>query len=272
MGLGFVGGATKKYFASNGQQPLVYDKYKHIGSLTEVNRAEIVFICVPTPFQPKTGFSLSAVQSAIKALDGSKIVVIKSSVVPGTTERLQQEYPHHKILFNPEFLREVSAYKDLIHPDRQILGYTPQSKAVAKRVLKLLPKAPFTKIMKSREAEMVKYMANTFLALKVVFANEFYELSKALGLNYEEVYLAVGADKRINHSHLNVAQDGYRGYGGSCFPKDVNAILELAKNKRVKFDLLNTARRINKRLLQASGLSEGYFLKELHKRKTHIIK
>jgi len=266
IGVGFVGGAVKKYFESRGIKPLIYDKYKKFGSREEINKADVIFICVPTPFVPKNGFDLSCVKSAVKILKSPKIVVIKSSVIPGTTENLQKKFPRHKIMFNPEFLKEVSAYEDFIHPDRQIIGATKKSRKFAKKVLGLLPKAPFQKIMPVKEAETVKYMANSFLALKVIFANQFYDLCKKLKLNYEDVRIAVGEDKRIGHSHLDISHGGYRGFGGTCFPKDTNAIIQLAEKLRVDFSLFKTMREINLKLLKQSGLSEEYFLLEKHKK------
>ena len=263
VGLGFVGKAVEHYFKSEKKLFLDiyrYDIYKKIGSLEEVNRAGIVFVCVPTPYHPVRGFDLSAVEEVVAGLTGKKIIVIKSTVVPGTTETLQKKYPGHKFLFNPEFLRAKSAAEDFASPDRQIIGYTRASKSSAGKILRLLPKAPFSKIMDSREAEVIKYMGNAFLAMKVVFANEFYELCRTLGLSYDQVRLAVGEDIRIGRSHLNVAQDGYRGYGGGCFPKDVNALLEFADKKKVKMELLKAVRKVNRRLLAGSGTSEKAFL------------
>ena len=274
IGVGFVGGAAKQYFSaiqessSEGTQPIelfLYDKFKGMGSVAEVNRAEVVFIATPTPYDPEKGFDLSAVEDAIKILDGQKVVVIKSSVVPGTTEALQKKFPNHKILFNPEFLREISAYEDFIHPDKQIVGYTENSREVAEAVLELLPKAPYGKAMPAIEAEAVKYMANSFLAMKVVFANEFYDICKKLGIDYEVVSEAVVQDPRIGNSHFDVAHGGYRGYGGSCFPKDVNAIIELAKKSGHDTKFLKAMREINRELLSQSGVDEEYFLLNKHK-------
>lgn len=267
IGIGFVGGAVKAYFESVKVKPLLYDKFKALGSIEEINRADVVFVSVPTPYHAKKGFDVSAVVDAIKVLKEPKIVVIKSSVIPGTTEKLQKQFPKHKILFNPEFLREVSAVFDMAHPDRQIIGATKKSAAVASKVMKLLPQAPFQKIMPSREAEIVKYMANSFLALRVVFANEFYDICKKLGANYNLVRKAVGQDPRIGHSHFNVTHGGYRGYGGSCLPKDVNAVLQLAESKGIKIVLLKTMRAVNRNILKQSGLSEEYFLKNRHKQR-----
>ena len=266
IGVGFVGGALKKYFQSKKCPLVVYDKYKELGSPETVNQADIVFIATPTPYRPKKGFDLSSVESAIKILQGSKVVVLKSSVVPGITDALQTKYPKHKFLFNPEFLREVSAYEDLIHPDRQILGVTNKSKKIAEQIIKLLPKAKYEKIMPAKEAEMVKYMANSFLALKVVFANEFFEIAKKLKVDYKGVSQAVGKDLRIGESHLSVEHGGYRGYGGTCFPKDVNALIEHATKSGVKTPLLKAMRAVNRKLLKSSGLNEEYFLLAKHRK------
>ncbi len=266
IGVGFVGGALKKYFDSKKNKPFVYDKFKQEGSMELVNKAEIVFISTPTPYNPKKGFDLSAVKEAVGLLKGKKIVVIKSTVLPGTVDDLQKQYPQHAFMFNPEFLKEVSSYEDLIHPDRQILGVTKQSQKYAKIVMSVLPRSPFDKVMPAKEAELVKYMANSFLALKVVFANEIFEIAKALKVNYETVKEAVVKDWRIADSHFSVGHGGYRGYGGSCFPKDVNALLQLAKKLEKKTPLLTTMKKINQQLLKASGLSEEFFLKNLHKK------
>jgi UDPglucose 6-dehydrogenase len=265
IGVGFVGGVIKKYFESQGRQVFLYDKGKHLGSPEQVNKADIVFIATPTPFHPNKGFDISAVEDAIKLLDRSKIVVIKSSMVPGTTESLQKKYPQHKILVCPEFLREAQAYNDFVRPDKQIIGYTKKSKNIAKKILSLLPQAPYKKIMPAREAEMVKYMANIFLALKVTFANEIYELCQKLKINYNQVREAVSKDPRIGSSHLEVLHGGYRGYGGSCFPKDINALIELADKEKVNLKLLKSMREANRKLLKECGLSEDYFLLNEHK-------
>ena len=266
IGVGFVGGALKKYFESIKQPLVVYDKYKKLGSVKEVNLADVVFIATPTPFSPKGGFDLSMVENAIGVLEGKKIIVIKSTVLPGTTEALQKKYPRHKFMFNPEFLREISAYKDLIHPDRQLLGVTKESRSEAKKVMAILPRAPYEKIMPAASAETVKYMANSFLALKVVFANEFYDICQKLGVDYSQVKEAVTKDARIGDSHFDVSQDNYRGYGGSCFPKDVNAIIQDAEKRKVGTPLLKMMREINRGLLKASGTSEEYFLAGKHKK------
>ena len=139
VGVGMVGGALRRYFEKVGRKVFVYDKYKNLGSPEEVNQADVIFICVPTPFDKEKGFDLSFVEETVGILEGEKIVVIKSTVVPGTTEKLQEKYPQHKFLFNPEFLTELTADQDMQYPDRQIIGYTKESYKIAGDILLLLP-------------------------------------------------------------------------------------------------------------------------------------
>jgi UDPglucose 6-dehydrogenase len=266
IGVGYVGGALRDYFKKKPVKLFLYDKFKKIGSIEEVNRAEIVFVATPTPFNPKSGFDGSFVINAVSVLNGSKIVVIKSTVTPGFTQKLQTKFPQHKFLFNPEFFRESSPFKDLKNPDKQILGVTEKSREVAKKIMRLLPKAPYESIVSTTEAEIIKYMANVFLALKVVYANNFYDLCKVLKINYRKVAEAVVKDPRIGNSHFDIFHNGYRGYGGSCLPKDANALLEFAKKLHLEMPLLSAMRKQNLKYLKNSGFSEEYFLLNKHKK------
>ena len=249
MGMGIVGDAVHHYFERSGQTLRVFDPNRGLGSVRSINEADVVFICVPTPYMPEKGFDDSALESAVSLLEGSKIIVIKSTVLPGTTEAYQARYAQHCFLFNPEFLRESYARTDFIRPDRQIVGYTAQSRHLAESIMAMLPAAPHMRVMGARESELAKYMTNAFLALKVTFANEIYDLASALDVDYEAVKEAVAADLRIGASHLDVLDGGYRGYGGKCLPKDTKALLELGARIGVPMRLLRTADRINASLL-----------------------
>ena len=230
IGIGCVGNAVKYWFLKEKYPLFLYDKYKKIGSIKEINKAEIIFVCVPTPFTRRKGYNATEVGESLKVLSGPKIVVIKSTILPGSTERLQEKFPKHKILFNPEFLRHNTALKDFLHPTRQIIGYTKKSKKIAKVILDTLPWAPYQKIIPSKEAEMVKYFGNCFLAMRVVFANQIYDLCQILRVNYNLVKEVAGDDPRIGHSHFNIFQDGYRGYNSPCLNKDVS-ICQISKNQ-----------------------------------------
>jgi len=254
VGVGMVGGALARYLPD----PILYDKFKEIGSLDEVNSADIVFVAVPTPYdEEKGGFDLDAVEETLGNLEGEKIVVIKSTVVPGTTEALQEKFPHHKILFNPEFLTEVTADQDMRFPDRQIVGYTAQSYTVAGDLMQILPQAPLERIIPATEAEMVKYFGNTWFAMKVVFAEQMFDLCQALGVDYNRVKEAAAADKRIGRSHLTACHGGYRGYGGKCLPKDTKALIQRARSLGVEMSLLEKVDEINAILNQMPPIDDS---------------
>lgn len=252
VGVGMVGGVMQRWFEKQGAGPLVYDKFKNLGSPEEVKRADILFIAVNTPYNSESGgFDLSQVERALDILkDESKIVVIKSTILPGTTEMLQQKHPQHKILFNPEFLTQSSADNDMAYPDRQIVGYTKQSYNVAGDVMRILPLAPFERIIPSTEAEMVKYFGNTWFSTKVVFANQMYDVCAKLGLDYNSVKDCAAADKRIGPSHLDVHHGGYRGYGGACLPKDTRALIQFGEKIGISLELLRKVEEINNCLIE----------------------
>lgn len=254
IGIGMVGGALNYYFETAGIETHIYDKYKHLGSIDEVNSTDIVFICVPTPYDDKkNGFDIYYVEDAVNNLAGEKIVVIKSTVLPGTTEKLQKKFDRHKFLFNPEFLVEKTARNDMCNPDRQIIGSTDKSSDIAENIMKLLPKAPFQKVISATEAEMVKYFANTFLATKVIFANQMYDMCEKLGINYDVAKECAAADRRIGSSHLDVNFDNYRGYGGKCLPKDMKAFIQLADECGVDLKLHKVVENINDELTKKNS-------------------
>ena len=244
IGLGFVGRVIYDWFAGN--KIYVYDKHCPGYQVDDINKADIIFICVPTPYTKK-GFDDSAIIESLKKIDKGKIVVIKSTILPGSTRKYQKQFHNLKILFNPEFLAERTAKRDFEHPNRQIIGYTRDSKEVAGKVMEILPKAPYNLICLAEEAEMAKYMANTFLATKVIFANQMFDICAKSKMNYEIVRWIVGRDPRIGESHLNISTDGYRGYDGKCLPKDTKALIQYAKKQKVTPMLLEVVDKINKK-------------------------
>lgn len=258
VGVGMVGGAMKRYLEKkDGLELFLYDKGQNLGSPDEINKSEIVFVCVPTPYlKDGAGFDLSFVEETLSWLSGEKVVVIKSTVLPGTTEMLQKKYPNHKLLMNPEFLTEETADQDMSYPDRQVVGYTEKSHDVAGDLMQLLPLAPFERIIPSTEAELVKYFGNTWFSVKVSFANQMYDLCQALGADYDRMVEAAAADKRIGRTHLNVFHKGYRGYGGKCLPKDTKAIIQLAELKGVDLKLHKAAEHINAELMKQQNIDD----------------
>ena len=270
MGVGMVGGALKKYYESENVRPSVYDKFKNLGSLEEVNLADVIFIAVPTPYDEKTcGFDLSYVREAISQIQGGtlsvpmptlsvggKIIIIKSTVLPGTTELLQKEFPRHKIIFSPEFLTEATALRDMFCPNRQIVGTTEKSADVGQEIMNLLPRAPFEKIVPSKEAEMVKYFGNTLYALRVAFANQMYDLCGKMGIDYETVKECAKPEPMVGKSHLEIFHKGYRGYGGKCLPKDTRALIQLGQKAEMEMTLLKAAEVYNNALIATQGIAD----------------
>ena len=252
-GIGMVGGAFARYYQEKGYDVLQYDPPK--GMLDDLSEARIHFLCVPTPYQKEgIGFDLQYVLDAMKNIEAARdeketIIVIKSTVLPGTTETIQAQYPKYTLLFNPEFLTEKNADKDMREPDRQILGYVDEKgRAVCSEVMTMLPPAPYRATMSATEAELVKYFGNAFLATKVIFSNMMYDFCDVLNLDYEKIADAAAHDLRIGSSHMKVGHDGYRGYGGSCFPKDVRALIQKGEALGVDVSILKETERRNTEL------------------------
>lgn len=246
MGAGVVGGSLLVHLRTQGRDVRVYDPPKGLDELSVLDVADVVFICVPTPYTAGIGFDNSYLVDAVTKVPGEKCVVIKSTVLPGTTDMMQERFPRHRFLFNPEFLREATAFDDFVNPDRQIVGLTAgASRADAEAVMALMPRAPFERYCSATEAEMAKYVANSFLAVKVSYANDVYDVCERLRIDYGQVRDMVAADPRIGSSHMDVFDSGYRGYGGKCLPKDSKSLLDLARALGVRMDVLSAADRVN---------------------------
>ncbi|KKQ92686.1 MAG: UDP-glucose/GDP-mannose dehydrogenase dimerization [Microgenomates group bacterium GW2011_GWC1_39_7b] len=251
IGYGFVGRATGEGFVSNPKNKVFwYDKFKESPNTLEevVKKSDFVFVCVPTPiFEDYSGMDMGIVigvvdqvaeilSSSAKATE-DKVLIIKSTSLPGTAKKLAIKYPKINFIMNPEFLTQKNANHDFLNPSRTVIG--AESKDVALKVIKIyktiLSKNQPYVVTDTTSAEVIKYMSNLMLASKVLLANEFYELSKKVGANYLDVQKAVESDPRIG-THLGVpGPDGDMGFGGACFPKDMVGILGLAK--KLKLDV-----------------------------------
>ena len=236
IGQGFVGTAVreglKDYHTVN-----TFDLVKECtcDSISDlVNKSTYIFVCVPTPMKIDGSCDTSIVESVVKEINAvsmtDKIVIIKSTVTPGTTERLNKKYSNCKIVFNPEFLTEANFIEDFKNQDRIIIGGPrPASTKVRQLFYKVFPKAHIIKTG-STTAEMVKYTTNTFLATKVSFANEIKMICDKIDIDYDKVIEYATHDNRLGYSHWSVpGPDGHDGFGGSCFPKDINALLDVCR-------------------------------------------
>jgi len=229
IGNGFVG-ESQTFAFSPTSDIRVYDidPLKSTHTLSETLDSDFIFICVPTPMKSDGSQDLSYIESVFKNAISGPIYIIKSTVLPGTTKKLVEKFPKLDIIFSPEFLTERTAKLDMLTQARVIFG---GKKSLCNSV-KILFEQRFMNrhyiITDSTTAEMVKYMNITFFATKVSIINEFKRLSDALGTNWEDVIYGFAADGRVGDSHLHVpGPDGKLGYGGTCFPKDVNALITL---------------------------------------------
>ena len=256
IGAGFVGSALDRYFRTKNIEAGLFDPPKGLGDLTTLERADVIFVAVPTPhYLDGTGFDDSYLRAAMNTIRvPGKTIVLKSTILPGTTDRLQSDFPQHRILFNPEFLTESQADYDMQHPNRQILGYTAQSQSDAASVMNILPRAPFEKIIPAKAAELVKCIGNSFYALKVAYANQMYDLCTSLDVEYDHVKECVKAEPWMGEMHWDVYHKGYRGYGGKCLPKDARSTIQLGESAGVDLSLLKLAEEYNNALVQSQGL------------------
>ena len=262
VGNGFVGGAVKFGFSPQvgcDAEVRVHDKnpIKSTHTLEDtVNKSDFIFLSVPTPANEDGSINLDILTDALSDIDKisekDNYILIRSTVVPGTTWALQEKFPKLNLLFNPEFLTERSANFDFINQGRFIIGSGDTYKSALGSEL-------FSKLIKDRfgdcvailettyeTAEMIKYMNNCFFATKVSFLNEMYQIAEKCNVNWEQAVDGFVADGRIGHSHLNVpGPDGKFGFGGSCFPKDVQALRNFAEDIGVNPSVLAAVWRKN---------------------------
>ncbi len=266
IGKGFVGNAMYQNFKGKFDvQSFDLDPNKSdVSSLAElVNWADMLFVCVPTPMREDGSCDTSMVETvfiAISAVSKEKIVVVKSTVPPGTTARLGAEY-EIQTAFNPEFLTEANSIADFRHQPLIVVGADDEktSERVWELYYSYVTQTGYMPNMKScttMEAEMFKYLANCFLATKVIFANEIKRLCDTVGIEYNNVANIAKLDRRLGATHWMVpGPDGKLGYGGSCFPKDTNALIQYAESVGHTLWLLTEATYINEEV------REGHFFK-----------
>lgn len=269
IGQGFVGGSLAQVFAERGLDVLTYDKagkkapgtnYFNPLSVSDLalqckyqdNFTGIFFVCLPTPMQPNGECDLSIVEGVLTELAAVKagIAVVKSTVPPGSISRWNEMFGSNlQVCHSPEFLREATALEDMRNQDRIVIG----GPSLATRKVKNLFQEAFPGVpvieTNSTESELIKYVANCFLATKVSFANEVYQICQKLNVDYDKVVEVATLDKRLGSSHWQVpgpmpcdaTGKPSLGFSGSCFPKDLNALITLANKLGIKATVLKAA-------------------------------
>lgn len=241
IGNGFVGEAQAFAFGPTTDLRIYdIDPLKATHSKEELDECNFIFVCVPTPMRKDGSQDTSYIDRVFDEAVEGPIYIIKSTVLPGTTEILSEKYPTLNIIFSPEFLTERTAKLDMLTQARIVLG---GEKELTSKVAKLFEQRFMNRHIietDSKTAELIKYMNNTFFATKVSIMNEFKLLSDALGANWNDALYGFAADSRIGDSHLHVpGPDGRLGYGGTCFPKDVNALLKFADKMNISLNTIS---------------------------------
>jgi len=258
IGNGFVGEAISFAFSSVSDL-YVYDtdSLKSLNNLESVHTCDFVFICVPTPMFQDGSQDLSYVENAFEKATSKPVYILKSTVLPGTTGGLSKKYSNIKIIFSPEFLTERTAKLDMLTQSRIILGGELSLTEKAKSLFNQRFKIKNIIQTDSKTAEFTKYMNNTFFATKVSIMNEFKLLCDKIGANWEDALKGFVSDGRIGDSHLNVpGHDGKLGYGGTCFPKDVNALLSFSKNHDIQLNTIKGGWKTNLKVRQEKDWEE----------------
>ncbi len=252
IGNGFVGNAVYQNFRDK-VTTKVYDidKNRSLNSLHEVLTQNFVFVCLPTPMTSNGSCDTSIIDNFFKTLSTNldnkeTIFIIKSTVPVGTTKKYAER---HRVIHNPEFLTARNAVSDFSKSDRNIIGGDRElCDKFAQMFFLNFPHIPNI-IVSSDESEAIKYFSNTFLAYKVSYFNKMYDFCQSLGLDYAKVAQGVSADHRIGTSHTKVPGiDNDRGFGGTCFPKDLNSLIVQMESAGVNADMLKEVWKYNEQI------------------------
>lgn len=244
VGEGHVGSIMKELFPD----AIVYDEPKGIGSREEINACDFAFVCVPTPKGENGECDTSIVDNVLEWLDPKEVIILRSTVPVGYT---YNKYLHDDkdVIFQPEYYGETIAHPFANPHNRSwiTLGGTPGlTTKVANLYQTVFTSELIINQVNSQTAELAKYMENSFYSVKVTFCNQFYDLAKAMGVDYNQLRETWLLDPRISRSHTFVYPES-RGYGGSCLPKDTAAIIYEADKMGVDMSLLKATEEANRR-------------------------
>jgi len=257
FGSGFVGGAVY-----HGLSPFynvkIYDKYKpgYNGLEETVDFSRYIFVCVPTPVNlDDNSQELCYIEDALKCIEDNakdqKVIIIKSTVLPGTTRKLHEK-SSHLYVFNPEFLTERNYIFDFINQGRIVLGGASSLSEELNEVEQLYRiKFQHTPVLKTtfEASELIKYACNCYFSMKISFMNELYDICLRKDIKFEDVKVGMLGDQRIANSHMEVPGfDGQRGFGGKCFPKDLKCFITWAKENNCDADMLEATDKVNERV------------------------
>ena len=245
IGCGVVGNAISNFYQKTGKYNIKkYDKYKKIGVFNDILDSDLLFLCLPTPFNSETNNSdTTEILNVCEQLNNHKYdgyILVKSTVIPESTKSLNNIFENIKIIHNPEFLSQKTADSDFENQNQIILGGDSKYTSIIKQFYHI--DFPSVKIseMSSEESEMVKFALNNFYAVKIQYFTELYLLCKDRNIDYNVVKDSMLLNNWINPMHTQVpGHDGKVSYGGMCFPKDTNAFLTYMKEHSKYYAVLN---------------------------------
>jgi UDPglucose 6-dehydrogenase len=246
IGNGFVGHAIYEGMKQN-YDVMVYDidPEKSHNTIEDINKSNFVFLCVPTPMKTNGEFDVSIVETAVKMLDNQKTIIVKSTITPKAAKQIVDLFPQQNFVFNPEFLTERTAVRDFKNPSRIVIG--GDDKEVLNNVeamYRVVFPSRLVQIIKTdaQTACFIKYFSNCFFAAKVSLMNEFRQISDAAGINWDVALEGLLTSGWVNPMHTLVpGPDGNFGFGGKCFPKDINAFINYSNSIGVDPKLLKAA-------------------------------
>ncbi|MBI2846624.1 MAG: hypothetical protein HYX82_01940 [Chloroflexi bacterium] len=248
VGYGTIGKATASIFP----EFVVYDPYKGYPDVGLLGQCDVVFVCVPTPTIVDKQ-DLSIVKRSLveigPALQPGRVIAIRSTVLPGTTLRLQKEYPHLILAANPEFLRSHRAMDDAREPFRIVIGAEhPQARRLLVDAYRESMAVDVNRrliLTDSVTAELIKYAANCYLAMKISYFNEMYDICQGLGADYETLRTALGMDIRIASGEETTVDPRSRGFDDECLPKDLDAFIGFLLEKRASATMFQGTAEVN---------------------------
>ena len=248
IGNGFVGNSIAFGFSPT-HEIRIHDKnpLRNLNTIEEVLECDFIFVAVPTPMDDEGHMHIGMVVKALgeiweKNKRTDNIIILKSTMVPGTTELLTEQFRRLNIVFNPEFLTERTAKLDFLTQARIILGGDKKHTLKVKQLFE--DRFAHCNVIETdtTTAEMIKYMNNVFFASKVSIMNEFKQVCDKVGADWQVAVKGFAADQRIGDSHLNVpGPDGKLGFGGTCFPKDINAFMSMADSLQIEVPTIKGA-------------------------------
>jgi len=263
IGQGYVGKNTANDFEARGYDVVRYAlESEYVENKEHISSCDLVFVAVPTPTTPD-GFDYHIVRDSLALVGEGKTVIIKSTLLPGTTKKLQEQYAQLVVLFSPEFLSELTAERDAANPIFNILGLpidSEEHRSAAELAMEILPKSEHSFIISSDAAELFKYTHNIHGFMRIVFSNLLYDAAATLGVEWSHLEQMMNVNPMMSAFYNSPVHKSGRGAGGNCFIKDMAAFTQMyaelrphdAKGIAVLDALVNK----NLELLAATGKSQ----------------